>query len=339
MTSARPKVLVTGGSGHLGLALLRHFLARGYPVRATVRREFPFVDYGVDLPPDEVFRLVLGERTEIPSGLFRGVDAVIHNASPNPPGYADARAELYAPIVDGTRAVFEAAAAAGVRRFVFVGSASSAGLRAPRDRDLDESDENHDLRHPLNLAKREAELWVERFAAERGVRVERLLLPLLTGPGFARATPGLAFVERWARGKTVFVPRSVLTFVDARDAAALAEKLVERSGEPGDSERWIAGGPRATAEEFRAAVRAIDPQARIRVVDPSKFLLHVLSIVDRIACLLKGTPPSLTIETIEEYFRVDQRVSGRKAREGLGWTTRPLSESLRDTLAWMGKSR
>ena len=114
-------VVVTGAAGFLGGHLCRTLVARGFTVRALVRRPD-----AVALPPGvRVGRLELPD--VIDADVLAGADAVVHAAwatrETDP-----ARAERQN--VEGTRRLLEAARRAGVGRFVLVSSVA-AGADAP----------------------------------------------------------------------------------------------------------------------------------------------------------------------------------------------------------------
>jgi NADH dehydrogenase len=112
-----PTVVVTGAAGFLGGHLCRAFLARGFAVRALVRRpEAASLPEGV-----EVARLALPDAIDDESLV--GVDAVVHAAWDVRDTDA-ARAER--TNVEGTRRLLLAARAAGVPRFVFVSSVAAS---------------------------------------------------------------------------------------------------------------------------------------------------------------------------------------------------------------------
>ncbi len=110
-------VVVTGASGFLGGHLCRAFIARGWTVRALVRRpDATAVPRGVALA-----RLDMPDHVD-PAALA-GADALVHAAWATREA-DDARAERQN--VEGTRALVAAARAAGVRRIVFVSSVAAA---------------------------------------------------------------------------------------------------------------------------------------------------------------------------------------------------------------------
>lgn len=108
------RVLVTGASGFIGSALAPALATHGFSVRAASRRARP------DSEGVEAVRVgELGADYDW-SRALASVDAVIHLAGP---AHVRSREqELRGAIVDGTEALAAQAAAAGVRRFVFVSS-------------------------------------------------------------------------------------------------------------------------------------------------------------------------------------------------------------------------
>ncbi|MEL7977710.1 NAD-dependent epimerase/dehydratase family protein [Isoptericola sp. F-RaC21] len=111
-------VLVTGASGLLGSAVARALVARGSDVRTLQRRPS-----GVAGAAD-----VLGSVTDadVVARAVAGADVVVHLAAKV--SLAGEPAEFEAVNVGGTRTLLDAAARAGVRRFVQVSSPSVAHL-------------------------------------------------------------------------------------------------------------------------------------------------------------------------------------------------------------------
>jgi UDP-glucose 4-epimerase len=113
----RRTCLVTGATGALGPAVVSALLAEGWAVRALVRHEPP-----ANLLP-AVVDVRRGDITIAPdvAGAMAGIDRVFHLAAllhivnPSP----ELRSEYARVNVEGTRAVADAAARAGVGRVVF----------------------------------------------------------------------------------------------------------------------------------------------------------------------------------------------------------------------------
>ena len=108
-------ILLTGGTGQIGRALLPRLLAAGHEVRCLVKpsKRTP------NLPPNVPVQLALGrvEDERALRGALAGVEVVIHLASAE---WLGQRGNLVSTDVEGTRLLAAAAAEAGVKRLVYV---------------------------------------------------------------------------------------------------------------------------------------------------------------------------------------------------------------------------
>jgi len=122
-----PKVVVTGGSGKLGRAVLRDLVTHGYQV----------LNLDMTLPREAVcptVRLDLSDYGQVAEAIMGGIDehrgpfdAVVHLAAIPAPGlFANAR--TFANNVPATYNVFEAARLAKIKTVVFASSETVLGL-------------------------------------------------------------------------------------------------------------------------------------------------------------------------------------------------------------------
>ncbi|HJS28501.1 MAG TPA: NAD-dependent epimerase/dehydratase family protein [Anaerolineales bacterium] len=108
-------ILVTGGTGFIGRALVRHLIDLGYPIRLLLRpsQDSPGLPLGVSLD-------VSISSLDDPRGLqsaMTDVDTIFHLASAEHHG---ASGDLLKIDIQGTESVVAAAADAGVERFIYL---------------------------------------------------------------------------------------------------------------------------------------------------------------------------------------------------------------------------
>ncbi len=116
-TSSQVRVLVTGGGGFLGGAIVRRLLARGDEVRSFARGEYPeLVKLGVDVHRGDLCE------AEAVSAATRGCERVFHVAAL--PGVWGAYRDYYRTNVVGTHNVLAACHDHGVTRLVYTSTPS-----------------------------------------------------------------------------------------------------------------------------------------------------------------------------------------------------------------------
>ncbi len=149
----KPRVLVTGGSGFLGINLIRYLLARGYGITNMDFAPFTYEDCKNDIRmmeedirnPDKV------------RAAMEGVDMVVHCAAALP---LYSEEDILSTDVEGTRNVLAAAREAGVSRFVHISSTAVYGV--PERHPLYETDPLVGV-GPYGKAKIRAEKVCEEF--------------------------------------------------------------------------------------------------------------------------------------------------------------------------------
>ena len=126
-----PTVLVTGGSGFLGINLVRYLLARGFVVRSLDREPFDYPDCAARV---SVITGDIRDRQTVDRAV-QGAQIVVHAAAALP---LYSTADIMSTDVDGTRHVLDASLAAAVERVVHISSTAVYGV--PDHHPLYESD-------------------------------------------------------------------------------------------------------------------------------------------------------------------------------------------------------
>lgn len=159
--------LVTGGSGFLGINLVRMLLARSRRVRTLDIAPF-------DYPERARVDAVLGDIRDAAAveAALRDVDCVVHCAAALPLASDD---EIRSTDVEGTRLLLEAAVRHGMDRFVFISSTAVYGIPGPHP--IREDEALHGI-GPYGQAKIDAEALCAQ------ARERRLCVPVLRPKSF-----------------------------------------------------------------------------------------------------------------------------------------------------------
>ena len=160
------RYLVTGGSGFLGINLVRYLLAKGHAVTSLDRVAF-------DYPEKDQVREVRGDIRDarVVASAMEDVAIVVHAAAALP---LHSAREIYSTDVSGTRIVVKAALDAGVKRLVHISSTAVYGV--PDHHPLVETDELIGV-GPYGKAKIAAEKVCESFR-------DRMCVPILRPKSF-----------------------------------------------------------------------------------------------------------------------------------------------------------
>jgi nucleoside-diphosphate-sugar epimerase len=156
------KVLVTGGSGFLGINLVRYLLDRNISVSVIDKEPF-------DYPEASRITFFHGDirDKELLNEAMIGIDSVVHTAAALP---LHSKAEIFSVEIDGTRLVFEAAKNLQVKSVVHISSTAVYGV--PDHHPLRETDEVIGV-GPYGHAKIEAEKVAVSFRPELDVTILR----------------------------------------------------------------------------------------------------------------------------------------------------------------------
>lgn len=115
------RVLVTGGSGFLGINMIRHLFAQGVSDVRSIDL-LPF-----DYPEKDRVDALQGDirDTAAVAKVMEGTDIVVHCAAALP---LYSKEDIFSTDIQGTRNLLEAAAKAGVKRFIHISSTAVYGI-------------------------------------------------------------------------------------------------------------------------------------------------------------------------------------------------------------------
>lgn len=317
------KALITGGTGFVGAQIARHLIEHGHDAR-ILRRERSSLKALDGLTVEHA----IGDITD-PDSLtvaMHGCEWVFHVAAVADYWRAD-KAQMYRVNVDGTRAVFAAARAAGIQRVIFTSSGAAVGFR----RDGLPPDESirfnlDPARFPYGHTKFLAEAEAIR-AFQSGLAVITLNPAIIMGPGDINQISGSTLIELY-KGRIPAIPAGGASFIDVRDVAAAHVAAAER-GTPG--ERYILGAFDLTWRDLIPVAAEVVGVASPMVVLPGAFAEPLGMMIDgfralRVPIPIDGNQMRLSARNIFYDYRKAWRVLG-EPRIG-------LEQMLRDTFTW-----
>ncbi|MNG85099.1 3 beta-hydroxysteroid dehydrogenase/Delta 5--_4-isomerase [compost metagenome] len=305
-------VLVTGGTGFLGVNIILELLKKGFTVRTTLRtlsRKNEILDaltaggistfdqlsfYEADLLSDNGW-----------DEAAQGCDYVLHVASPFVAEQPKDENELIIPARDGTLRALRAAKKAGVKRVVLTSSFAAIGYSIdPRNHvftELDWTDENAPVQAYIK-SKTIAEKAAWQFMEDEAAAMELTVInpvgifgPILGGISSASLdTVVKGIVEGHIKENAPF------TFgaVDVRDAADIHIKAMLH--------------PEAAGQRFLATSEG------------AMSFYDVAELIKKERPKLAGKIATMQPTPVEEYTQM----SNKKAVETLGWKPRTREEAI-----------
>ena len=324
--------LVTGGSGFVGAAVVRALLARRASVRVLVRPKSRRVNLtGVDV------ELIEGDLSD-PVSLSRavkGCEGVFHVAGDYRLWVPDVKAQN-AINVTGTRALLEAAAEAGVERVVYTSSATVLGTEPDGQPATEETPvAKDDMIGRYQRSKFFAEREVDALTAE-GMPIVIVNPSMPIGPRDIRPTLiGRVIVEAAAGRMPAFVDTG-LNIAHVEDVAEGHWLAYERGGL---GERYILGGDDITLEAILALVATAVGRRPPTLRLPHQLALALAHLAERAYWLRPPRlDPILTVDSVR-MSKHPMFFSSAKARNALGYESRPASEAIIDAVDWFRDNR
>jgi UDP-glucose 4-epimerase len=273
--NAQRTILVTGGRGFVGAAVVRHLLAQGFTVH-VFGPESP-----VALPEGATQTLASIEDADVVNRCLEDVQpaAVVHCAafSAGPigltrSGEADPERMLAVNVL-GFRHLLEACVRTDVPRVVWMSSTVVLGRAIDAARRIDESAP----RHPLvqyGMSKVLAEDLAQFYRDRHGLQTIGLRIPLMLGPGlwYQGAASAILDLARQAAGLAepaeLAAPSVAFDAMHVADTGPLVEALITLPG-PFKPIYHVAGFT-TQATEIAAVLASIVPgfRAMIRPVEP-----------------------------------------------------------------------
>lgn len=330
------RTLVTGAPGWLGTRLLEVLTDPKHPYQrfsfAQDRQVRALVLPGMStasLPQRQNLELTEGSVTK-PETLKRameGVDTVFHLVGIIHPKKIQ---DLFTLNTEGTRNMLQAAADAGVRRFVFVSSNSAGG----EGKAMKEDDPPHPYM-AYGRSKLEAEKIVDGFRRDRGIETVTIRPCWFYGPGNGQPPRQLRFFRMIHKGDPVLFGsghnlRSMSYLDNTIQGLLLAEKTPAANGQT----YWIADEkPYETLEVYQTIADIFGTKLK------PKKLPNLVSWGCRLADrMIQATGMYQTEIHVAGEMNLDIACSVDKAKKELGYAPEiALEEGMRRSIDWARK--
>jgi dihydroflavonol-4-reductase len=320
------RVFVTGATGFVGSHVARVLLQQGAELRLLVRTS----SRTENLEGLRAERVTgdLCDAEALRRGMS-GCELVFHVAA-DYRLWARDPSEIYRANVEGTRAVLQAARAAGVRRVVHTSSVGTIGFQ--RNGRLADETSPVSLADMIGAYKR-SKFMSEQAAMEaaRGdldVVVVNPTTPV--GEQDIKPTPtGRVIVDFLKRKFPAYVDTG-LNLVDVRECAR-GHVLAAERGRRG--ERYILGGEDLTLKQILDRLAAITGLPSPKVKLPYAFALAAGAVDTLFTGVLLRHEPRVTLDSVR-MGRKKMFASSAKAERELGWKVVAVDDALRRAVEW-----
>ncbi len=324
------KVFVTGATGFVGSHVARVLSQQGAELRLLVRTTSR-CDLIEPLPAERI----IGDlrQPEMLRSAMQGCELVFHVAADYRLWVPDAD-QMYRSNVEGTRALIQAAQAAGVRRIVYTSTVATMGFSAnghPADEQAPVA-----LSDMIGHYKR-SKFMAEQVALEAGRKGIDVVVVNPTAPigeQDIKPTPTGRIVVDFLRKK---FPAYVDTGMNLVDVAEVAKGhlLAAEKARPG--ERYILGGENLTLKQILDKLAAITGLPSPRVKLPYAMALATGAIDTLFTGRLLRREPRVTLDAVR-MGRKKMFASSAKAERELGWKVAPVDDALRRAVEWFRKN-
>lgn len=317
--------LITGGTGHIGNVLVRELVKRGEKVRVLVLPTedlSPFEDLEVEIVKGNVLNI------ETIKPAMIGIENVFHLAGiisilPGKDQF------VHDVNVNGTMNVLTCAKEAGVKKFVHT-SSIHAFKRVHHGLIIDENTpiDPENAIAAYDQSKAEATLAVLE-EAKKGFPAVVVCPTGVIGPFDYKESEMGILIQGWMKHKVNFLIEGEYDFVDVRDVVN-GMILARDKGTPGQI--YILSGELIKVGDVWRIVKELlffKSWSFNIPLQLAKFSARIIYFYSK----LTKTKPQLTTYSIET-LQSNANICNSKARTFLGYQTRSLKESLKDTVNW-----
>lgn len=320
---------VTGAAGHIGMQVCKDLIARKYEVSAFVTKHS---DRFGDLPISQFVGDIRMKDSRLKDWV-KSCEGIIHLAGIIGLDYKFNQ-NVYDVNVTGTRNILEEAKGSGIRKLVHVSSIHVFN-HSPQDKPLDETrDFVSDKTVFYDRTKRDGHLLAQQFAKD-GVDVSIVCPTGVFGPhDYKPSQLGKAIVDIYC-GSVPAVVSGGFDFVDVRDVSNGIISSLEK-GRKGEA--YILGGAHYTIKEFADTILKIKGTKK-HLAELPLFVAYLGLPFAKAYSSITGKLPLYDKVYLDILRTGNKNILHSKAQKELGYSPRPLEESLKDTIEWFRNTK
>ncbi len=317
------KVAITGASGHVGNCLCKQLISTGVTIKALLHDD----DDDLNKPEIEVVRGNILDKSSLVR-LCKDADIVYHLAAKISLDNKQ-KDEIFKVNVHGTQNIIDACIINNVKRLVHFSSIHTLSHK-PYDEVLDETRPMIEKTSTVyEQSKIESEKLVHQ-AVEQGLDAVIIVPTAIIGPyDFKPSLLGQALIKIYKNSLPMLVEGGY-DWVDVRD---VTEGAINASTMGGKGERYILSGKFMELGKLSALIGQVTGRKTPGYTAPSILTSIGLPFIKLYAFIL-NEHPLYTGESLKILKSSNRNISNEKARKTIGYKSRPLEETLKDTFEW-----
>jgi len=315
------KCIVTGATGHIGNVLVRDLYHHGYDIRAIVLAKD---DATMIEPLAEIVRGNILDRAFLDANI-RDADVVFHLAGIVEIG-SGKKKTIMKVNVEGTKNVLDACLKNGIPRLVYTSSVHAIP-ELPKDQTMREIDTFDPALVSGLYAKSKAMATSIVLAAKDSPLDVVVVHPSgVIGPfDYKLSNVSQVFIDYLCGRLTAYLSGGY-NFVDVRDCAA-GIRLAAEKGRRGEC--YILSGSEITVKDLLDEIAGIEGRKRIRTKLSFWFILAMSYFAELYYKIAKSKPLFTHYSIL--VLHSNRQFDNAKAKTELGYETRDIRESIRDT--------
>ncbi len=318
------RILVTGATGFVGLAVVSFLVQSGYKPHGLARERSDTSALERMQPNVTVHRGDLADKRSLVAAMD-GCEWVLNCAGLNSFWEPDEQA-FHQINIEGTRNVMEAALEAQVAKVVHVSTVMAYGFPATLPFDERAQPGVHFSEYARSKYEGDRIAWALHETA--GLPLVVVYLAAVVGAGDRKS---VMQISRFLHGQipAMIDSQSLFTYVYVGDAARAIVRAAEKEGNEG--ERYLVGNQRLTTMEYFGIISQVSGMAMPRWTIGRRTALLLSRLMSDWARLTKR-PPLMPYDLMRTAYRGSLLFDGSKAERDLGIRYTPVRVALQEAV-------